>query len=562
MLSQIANTYSRSNHLSHVQTRSRTPLFRTYAKDIRFGTDARSQMLRGVDKIANAVQVTLGPKGRNVAIDDGYRGAKITKDGVTVAKAIELEDPFENMGAQLTKNVASRTNDVAGDGTTTATVLARAIFTEGCKSVAAGMNPMDLKRGIDLAVDHVVKFLEQNAKQITSNGEIEQVATISANNDQSIGRLLALAMEKVGKNGVITVTDGKGIENEVQITEGMKFDEGALSRYFYTDLKAQNCVMEDPLILVHEEKISSAFSLIPILEKVAKAKRRLLIIAENVESDPLSMLIFNRTRGLEVVAVKAPGFGDNRTNSLTDIAIITGAKLISKSEDMKLEDIDLKDLGSAKRIVVDKDGTIIQGGGGLKEDIEARAQAIKNGIAEPGANSYTIEMLEKRLGQVSGGIAVVKVGGSSEVEVGERKDRIVDALNATKAAIAEGIVAGGGAALLYASQSLETLKNEVKAKNFDQGIGVQIIQDAIRAPSKVIASNAGYEGSVIAEKLLSQKSLTYGYNALIGEYTDMIKSGIIDPVKVVRTALVDAASIASLLTTSEAMIVDAKAPSA
>jgi len=364
-------------------------------------------------------------------------------------------------------------------------------------------------------------------------------------------------MEKVGKNGVITITDGKGIENEVQITEGMKFDEGALSRYFYTDAKAQNCVMEDPLVLVHEEKISSAFAMIPLLEKIAKSKRRLLIIAENIDSDPLNMLIFNRTRGLDVVAVKAPGFGTNRTESLQDIAIITGAKLINKSEDMKLEDVELKDLGTAKRIVVDKDGTIIQGGGGSKESIEARAASIKAGINEPGANSYTIENLEKRLGQVSGGIAVVKVGGSSEVEVGERKDRIVDALNATKAATAEGIVAGGGAALLYASQSLEQLKNETKAKNFDQGIGVQIIQDAIRAPSKVIASNAGYEGSVIAEKMLSQKNLNYGFNALIGEYTDMLQAGIIDPVKVVRTALVDAASIASLLTTSEAVVVEA-----
>jgi len=535
---------------------SPTPRARTFVngKDIRFGADARKLMLRGVDKIADAVQVTLGPKGRNVAIEQSWGPPKITKDGVTVAKNIEFEDPFENMGAQLTRNVANKTNDIAGDGTTTATVLTRAIFVEGCKSVAAGMNPMDLKRGIDLAVDHVVSFLKKNSKTITTTTEIEQVATISANNDKDIGQLIAKAMEKVGKEGVITVNEGKTLENEIEIIEGMKFDQGALSRYF-TDPKSGSLTFEDPLVLLCEHKISNIQPLLPILEKVAKERRKLLIIAENVEGEALSTLIINKLRGLEVCAVKAPGFGDSRTNNLQDIAVLVGGQIVSEETGLKLEDLELEDLGSSKKITVTKDDTLILDGAGKKESIAERCDMIRKAV-EQSTSDYDREKLSERLAKLSGGVAVIKIGGASEVEVNEKKDRITDALHATRAAVAEGIVPGGGAALLYASKSLDQLKKTTKAQNFDQGQGIQIIQDALKVPAKTIANNAGVEGSVVIEKLWEQNNFNFGYDAQSATYVDMIQKGIIDPTKVVRTALVDAASVASLMTTTEALIVE------
>jgi len=530
---------------------------RTFAsgKDIRYGNDARNMILRGVEKIADAVAVTLGPKGRNVAIEQSYGAAKITKDGVTVAKAIEFDDPFENIGAQLTKNVASKTNDIAGDGTTTATVLTRAIFKEGCQSVAAGMNPMDLKRGIDVAVDHVIAFLTKQKKAIITAEEIEQVATISANNDKVIGKLIAHAMNKVGKEGVITVQDGKSLKDEVDVIEGMKFDQGTLSRYFFTDTKTQQCTYDDPVILLCESKISNIHQLLPILEKVAKARKKLVIIAENVEGDALSTLIINRMQGLQVCAVKAPGYGENRTNHLQDIAVLTGGQLVSEEAGVKLEELELDQLGTSKRITVTKDDTIILDGGGKKADIQERCNQIRGAI-EATTSDYEKEKLQERLAKLSGGVAVLKVGGASEVEVNEKKDRITDALNATRAAVSEGIVPGGGVALLYASKSLEELKQSVKQKNLAQGQGVQIIQDALKVPCKLIAHNAGYEGSVVVEKLLEKNNFNMGFDAQIGVYTDLIKAGIIDPVKVVKTALIDAASVSSLMTTTEAVIVD------
>jgi chaperonin GroEL len=526
-------------------------------KDIKFGADARKLIMKGVDKIADAVQVTLGPKGRNVAIEQSYGAPKITKDGVTVAKYIEFEDHYENMGAQLIRNVANKTNDVAGDGTTTATILSRAIYTQGCKSVAAGMNPMDLKRGIDMAVEHVVKFLQNLSKKITTKEEIEQVATISANNDESIGKLIAHAMEKVGKEGVITVTDGKSLENEVEVIEGMKFDQGAISRYFFTDAKSQQCTFEDPVILLCEHKISNVHQLIPILEKVAKEHRKLLIIAENVEGEALSTLIVNRLRGLEVCAVKAPSFGEMRTKTLQDIAILTGAQIVSEEAGMKLEDLEISDLGTAKKITVTKDDTIIMDGGGSKQDINERCNQIKHEL-ETATSEWDKEKLSERLAKLSGGVAVIKVGGASEVEVNEKKDRITDALNATRAAVSEGIVPGGGSALLYAAHSLQKLMETVKSKNFDQGQGIQIIQDSLKVPCKTIADNAGVEGSVVIQRLLELNNPCMGYDAQNNQYIDMLKAGIIDPTKVVRTALVDAASVASLMTTTEAVIVETK----
>eukprot|EP01119_Soliformovum_irregulare_P022937 TRINITY_DN792_c0_g1_i1.p1 TRINITY_DN792_c0_g1~~TRINITY_DN792_c0_g1_i1.p1 ORF type:complete len:579 (+),score=220.20 TRINITY_DN792_c0_g1_i1:85-1821(+) len=529
---------------------------RGYAKDIRFGNEARASMLRGVDKVANTVQATLGPKGRNVAIAQSYGSPKITKDGVTVAKSIDLADPFENLGASLIKNVANRTNDIAGDGTTTATVLTRAIFTEGCKAVAAGMNPMDLKRGIDLAVEHSTKYLASIAKQITTNEEIKQVATISANNDSRIGGLIAEAKGKVGKEGVITVTEGKSLTDEVEVIEGLKIDSGAQSRYFYTDPKTQQCIFDNPLILVAEIKLSDVNAILPLLEKIAANRQRLLIISgEDLDQEVLAMMVLNRMRGLEVCAVRSTGFGESKANFLQDIAVLTGAQLITEEAGVKLEDVTLEMLGKARRITSGKEDTLIIDGGGDKEAIKDRCDIIQEQIKTT-TSSYDKEKLENRLAKLSGGVALLKVGGASEVEVEEKKDRLTDALNATNAAMAEGIVAGGGAALLYASRNLEQLKTETKAKNFDQGQGVQIIQDALKAPSRVIASNAGYEGSVVIQHLLAQESTNYGYNSLIGEYTDMVQSGIIDPVKVVRTALIDAASVASLLTTTEAVIVN------
>eukprot|EP01092_Planopodium_desertum_P012392 TRINITY_DN584_c0_g1_i3.p1 TRINITY_DN584_c0_g1~~TRINITY_DN584_c0_g1_i3.p1 ORF type:complete len:556 (-),score=213.88 TRINITY_DN584_c0_g1_i3:86-1753(-) len=513
---------------------------RSYAsgKDIKFGSDARALMAKGVNKLADAVQVTLGPKGRNVVLEQSYGAPKITKDGVTVAKHIEFKDRYENIGAQLVRNVASATNDVAGDGTTTATVLTRAIFNEGCKSVAAGLNPMDLYRGIQMAVDAVVADLKAQTKEISTKAEIAQVATISANGDTVIGNLIADAMEKVGKEGVITVKDGTSLENEIEIIEGMKFDQGYISRYFATDTKTQKCVMEDPAILVVDGKISNVQELIPILEATSKARKKLMIIAENIEGDALATLILNKLRGLQVVAVKAPGFGDNRKANLQDIAVLTGAQVVSEEVGIKLEEIDLSFLGSCKTL-----------------EITERCDSIREAISKT-TSDYDKEKLQERLAKLSGGVAVLKVGGASEVEVNEKKDRITDALNATRAAVEEGIVPGGGVALLRASLKLDSLHTTI----FDQGIGIKIVQRAIRVPCKAIADNAGSEGSVIVGKLLESKDPHWGYNAAIGEFTNMIKAGIIDPTKVVRTALVDACSVAGLMTTSEAIVVDLPDP--
>ncbi|KAG2436092.1 hypothetical protein HYH02_011603 [Chlamydomonas schloesseri] len=525
------------------------------AKDVRFGIECRDKVLAGVNKLADAVQVTLGPKGRNVMIEQTYGGPKITKDGVTVAKAIELKDKFENIGASLVKQVASATNDVAGDGTTTATVLTRAILAEGCKSVAAGMNPMDLRRGINMAVDHVVGVLKSRAKMISTTEEIAQVGTISANGEREIGELIARAMEKVGKEGVITVNDGKTLENELEVVEGMKFDRGYISPYFVTDQKTMKVELDNPLILICEKRISGLQSLLPVLEKVVQVQRPLLIIAEDVESEALATLIVNKLRaGLKVCAVKAPGFGDNRKANLQDIAVLTGGEVISEELGIKMENVDVRSLGSAKRITVTKDDTIILHGAGAKADIASRCEMIRAAM-DTTTSDYDREKLQERLAKLSGGVAVIKIGGASEVEVGEKKDRVVDALNATKAAVEEGIVPGGGSALLHASKTLDDVKT--KLDNFDQKIGVNIIQNALRVPMKTIASNAGVEGAVIVGKVLEMAEPQMGYNAATGEFVDMIKGGIIDPLKVVRTALVDAASVSSLITTSECVVVEA-----
>jgi len=529
---------------------------RGYAvKEVRFGIECRDAVLAGVNKLADAVQVTLGPKGRNVMIEQAYGGPKITKDGVTVAKAIELRDKFENVGASLVKQVASATNDAAGDGTTSATVLARAILNEGCKSVAAGMNPMDLRRGINTAVEHVLGVLKARAKMISTTEEIAQVGTISANGEREIGELIARAMEKVGKEGVITVADGKTLENELEVVEGMKFDRGYISPYFVTDNKGMRVEMDDALVLVAEKKIASLAALLPVLEKVIQANRPLLIIAEDVESEALATLIVNKLRGgLKVCAVKAPGFGDNRRANLQDIAVLTGGSVVTDELGIKLEKVDLAMLGSAKKVTITKDDTILLHGAGSKADIAARCEQIRELVAAS-SSDYDREKLQERLAKLSGGVAVLKIGGASEVEVGEKKDRVTDALNATKAAVEEGIVPGGGAALLHASKSLKAVRE--KMENFDQKIGVQIIESALRVPMRTIASNAGVEGAVIVGKVLDMEQHTMGYNAATGEFVDMIQAGILDPLKVVRTALVDAASVSSLITTSECVIVEA-----
>eukprot|EP00798_Chlamydomonas_sp_ICE-L_P030687 gene30687-35714_t len=531
-------------------------LARSYAtKEIRFGIESRNLVLAGVNKLADAVQVTLGPKGRNVMIEQAYGGPKITKDGVTVAKAIELKDRMENIGANLVKQVASATNDVAGDGTTTATVLTRAILSEGCKAVAAGMNPMDLRRGINLAVDHVVQVLKSRAKMITTTEEISQVGTISANGERAIGDMIANAMEKVGKEGVITVADGKTLENELEVVEGMKFDRGYISPYFVTDQKTLKCELENPFILICEKKIAGLQSLLPILEKVVQAQRPLLIIAEDVESEALATLIVNKLRaGLKVCAVKAPGFGENRKANLLDIAVLTGGEVVSEELGYKMEKVEIASLGQAKRITITKDDTIILDGSGQKVHILERVEQLKATI-ETTTSDYDREKLQERLAKLSGGVAVLKIGGGSEVEVGEKKDRVVDALNATKAAVEEGIVAGGGAALLHASKTLDAVRE--KLENFDQKIGVTIIQNSLRVPCKTIASNAGVEGAVIVGKALEFDDHNWGYDAATNQFRDMIKAGIIDPLKVVRTALIDASSVASLITTSEVVIVEA-----
>lgn len=522
------------------------------AKDIKFGTDARSKMLKGVETLAKTVKVTLGPKGRNVMLDKSYGAPKLTKDGVSVAKEVALADKFENMGAQLIKEVAQKTADKAGDGTTTATVLAEAIIREGCKAVAAGMNPMDVKRGIDMAVEAVVNDVKSRSKAVQSSSEIAQVGTISANGDTTIGEYLAKAMEKVGNEGVITVEDAKGLETELDVVEGMQFDRGYLSPYFVTNPEKMNCEYDNPYILLYDKKISNLQPMISILEAVVQSGRALVIIAEDIEGEALATLVVNRIRGgLKVCAVKAPGFGDRRKAMLQDMAILTGGQVISDELGMKIENVTLDMLGTAKRVEITKDDTTIIDGAGDKEAIAGRTAQIRQEISQT-TSDYDREKLQERLGKLSGGVAVIKVGGASEVEVKEKKDRIDDALHATRAAVKEGIVAGGGTALLYATKALENVKTD----NQDQNVGIDIIRRALQAPLRQIAENAGVDGAVVAGKLLESKDYNYGYNAAAGEYTDMIKSGIVDPTMVVRTALQDAASVGGLLITTEAMVTE------
>ena len=521
------------------------------AKEVKFGLDARDRMLRGVDILANAVKVTLGPKGRNVVIEKSFGAPRITKDGVTVAKEIELEDKFENMGAQMVREVASKTNDIAGDGTTTATVLAQAIVREGAKAVAAGMNPMDLKRGIDLAVDDVVKDLVKKAKKIKTSEEVAQVGTISANGEKEIGEMIAHAMQKVGNEGVITVEEAKTAETELEVVEGMQFDRGYLSPYFVTNPEKMVADLEDPYILLHEKKLSNLQAMLPVLEAVVQSGKPLLIIAEDVEGEALATLVVNKLRGgLKIAAVKAPGFGDRRKAMLEDIAILTGGQVISEDLGIKLENVNLSMLGKAKRVSISKENTTIVDGAGKKKEIEGRVGQIKGQIEET-TSDYDREKLQERLAKLAGGVAVIRVGGSTEVEVKERKDRVDDALNATRAAVEEGIVPGGGTALARSSISISA-----KGANDDQEAGINIIRRALQAPLRQIAQNAGAEASIVAGKVLENKSVSFGYNAQTGEYGDMITMGIVDPMKVVRTALQDAASVAGLLVTTEAMVAE------
>ena len=523
------------------------------AKNIEFGTTAREKMLKGVEILAKTVKVTLGPKGRNVILDKAYGAPKITKDGVSVAKEVELADKFENMGAQLVKEVAQKTADKAGDGTTTATVLAEAIIKEGCKAVAAGMNPMDLKRGIDMAVEAVVNDVKSRSVTIKTSAEVAQVGTISANGDTSIGEYLAKAMEKVGNEGVITVEDAKGLETELDVVEGMQFDRGYLSPYFVTNPDKMICEYDAPYILLYDKKVSNLQPLIPVLEAVMQSGKALVIIAEDIEGEALATLVVNRLRGgLKVCAVKAPGFGDRRKAILEDIAILTGGQVVSEDLGMKLENVTLDMLGTAKRVEISKDDTTIIDGNGEKELIEARVNQIKKQIEET-SSDYDREKLQERLGKLSGGVAVIKVGGASEVEVKEKKDRIDDALHATRAAVKEGVVAGGGCALLYATKALDKLE----PANQDQKVGIDIIRRALQAPIRQISENAGVDGALVVGKLLEGNDTNFGYNAQKGEYVDMIKAGIIDPTKVVRTALQDAASVAGLVVTTEAMVAEA-----
>ncbi|KAL1406799.1 chaperonin [Vanrija albida] len=533
-------------------------------KDVVFGNDARQGMLKGVDTLAKAVSATLGPKGRTVIIAQSFGGPKITKDGVSVAKAITLKDPVENLGARLVQDVASKTNDTAGDGTTTATVLARAIYSEGVKNVAAGCNPMDLRRGSQKAVDKVLAVLEANKRVITTSEEIAQVATISANGDTHVGSIIAQAMEKVGKEGVITVKEGRTIEDEIEITEGMRFDRGFISPYLITDAKTQKVELENPLILLSEKKISSLQDILPALEAAAGARRPLLVIAEDIDGEALAAIILNKLRGqLSVAAVKAPGFGDNRKSILGDIAILTGGTVFTDELDVKLDKATINHFGQTGSVSITKDDTIILNGEGDKAAITARCEQIRGVIADPTTSEYDRSKLQERLAKLSGGVAVIKVGGHSEVEVGEKKDRYDDALNATRAAVEEGIVPGGGTALLKASAQLDNLE----VANFDQQLGVSIIRNAIRRPVRTIVDNAGEEGSVVVGRLLSDEfvatdKFNWGYDAATSQYRDMISAGILDPLKVVRTALVDASGVASLLTTSEACVVDAEDKSA
>jgi chaperonin GroEL len=522
------------------------------AKEVKFSVEARDKMLRGIDILNNAVKVTLGPKGRNVVLDKSFGAPRVTKDGVTVAKEIELEDKFENMGAQMVREVASKTSDIAGDGTTTATVLAASIVKEGSKAVAAGMNPMDLKRGIDLAVDAIVEDLKKNSKKVTSNEEIAQVGTISANGDAEIGRFLAEAMKKVGNEGVITVEEAKSLETELDVVEGMQFDRGYISPYFVTNADKMRVEMEDPYILINEKKLSGLQELLPLLESVVQTGKPLLIIAEDVEGEALATLVVNKLRGgLKVAAVKAPGFGDRRKAMLQDIAVLTGGQAISEDLGIKLENVALNMLGRAKKVTIDKENTTIVGGTGKKSEIEGRIAQIKAQIEET-TSDYDREKLQERLAKLAGGVAVIRVGGATEVEVKERKDRVDDAMHATRAAVEEGILPGGGVALLRAGEALKKLRTS----NDDQKTGIEIVRKAIQAPARQIAINSGEDGSVIVGKIVEKDQYNFGFDAQNGEYVDLVRKGIIDPTKVVRQALQGAASVAALLITTEAMVAE------
>jgi chaperonin GroEL len=522
------------------------------AKQVKFNTDAREQMLRGVDILANAVKVTLGPKGRNVILNKSYGAPRITKDGVTVAKEIELADRFENMGAQMVKEVASKTSDLAGDGTTTATVLAQAIVREGTKAVAAGMNPMDLKRGVNIAVEAVVEDIKKRSRKVSTNAEIAQVGTISANGDREIGQMIADAMKKVGNEGVITVEEAKSLETELEVVEGMQFDRGYLSAYFITNVEKMAAELEDPYILLHEKKLAGVQAILPLLESVVQSGKPLLIVAEEVEGEALATLVVNKLRGgLKVAAVKAPGFGDRRKAMLEDIAVLTGGQVISEELGIKLESVTLDMLGKAKKVRIEKENTTIVGGAGKKADIQARIAQLKAQIEET-TSDYDREKLQERLAKLAGGVAVIRVGGATEVEVKERKDRVDDAMHATKAAVEEGVVPGGGVALIYGIKALAKLAPE----NNDQKVGIDIVRRALQAPARQIVENAGADGAVVVGKLLERGDVNQGFDAQTGTYTDMLKAGIIDPTKVVRLALQGAASIAGLLITTEAMVAE------
>jgi chaperonin GroEL len=526
------------------------------AKEVKFHGDARERMLRGVDILANTVKVTLGPRGRNVVLDKSFGAPRITKDGVTVAKEIELADKFENMGAQMVREVASKTSDQAGDGTTTATLLAQAIVREGAKAVAAGMNPMDLKRGVDLAVDTVVEDIKKRSKKISTNEEIAQVGTISANGERQIGEMIAEAMQKVGNEGVITVEEAKSLETELDVVEGMQFDRGYLSPYFVTNAEKMIAELENPYILLHEKKLSGLQAMLPVLESVVQSARPLLIVAEDVEGEALATLVVNKLRGgLKVAAVKAPGFGDRRKAMLEDIAILTGGQVISEDLGIKLENVTLDMLGQAKRIRVEKENTTIIDGAGKKDDIQGRCTQIRQQIEET-TSDYDREKLQERLAKLAGGVAVIRVGGATEVEVKEKKDLVDDAMHATRAAVEEGVVAGGGSALLYATRALDNLS----PSNNDQKVGIEIVRKALSYPARQIAENSGTDGSIVVGKLLDSKDTNYGYDAQKGEFTDMVRAGIIDPTKVVRHALQDAASVAGLLITTEAMVAEKPEP--
>ncbi|MFZ0694285.1 MAG: chaperonin GroEL [Alphaproteobacteria bacterium] len=522
------------------------------AKEVRFSTDARAKMLQGVDILANAVKVTLGPKGRNVVLEKSYGAPRISKDGVTVAKEIELSDKFENMGAQMVREVATKASDTAGDGTTTATVLAQAIVREGAKAVAAGMNPMDLKRGIDIAVETVVEDIKKRSKKVRTNEEIAQVGTISANGERAIGDMIAKAMEKVGNEGVITVEEAKSLETELEVVEGMQFDRGYVSPYFVTNAEKMVVELDDPYILLHEKKLSGLQAMLPLLESVVQSGRPLLVIAEDIEGEALATLVVNKLRGgLKVAAVKAPGFGDRRKAMLEDIAILTGGQVISEDLGIKLEGVTLNMLGRSKKIAITKDDTTIISGGGKKTEIEARCGQIRAQIEET-TSDYDKEKLQERLAKLAGGVAVIRVGGATEIEVKERKDRVDDAMHATRAAVEEGVVAGGGVALLHSTKALANLKLE----NHDQQVGVDIVRRAIQWPARQIVENAGFDGAVVVGKLLESKDVNYGFDAQAGDYKDLVKAGIIDPTKVVRSALQGAASVGGLLITTEAMVAE------